>query len=1126
MRITMQMCSLESPTPPAPLPETGRGEPDQEGTSRDVYNNGGVSPKAICLRRSAANLLACLTLLLGPNGSTTAAADVQYNRDVRPVLSEHCFRCHGPDAAARQADMRLDDRDDVIDDRGGYRVVEPGQPNASELFERITAADIDDRMPPADSGSELRSDQIEILRQWIEEGAEYQPHWSFTTPRRLPIPKVRNSRWPKNAIDRFVLARLDREGLKPSPVAERATLIRRVSLDLTGLPPTPTEVDAFERDSSRNPAAVYTRLVDRLLASPQYGERMALSWLDAARYADTNGYFTDLDRTMWPWRDWVIDALNKNTPFDQFTIEQLAGDLLPQATLANRIATGFNRNHMINNETGIIEEEFRVEYVVDRVDTTATIWMGLTVGCARCHDHKYDPISQRDFYRFFSLFNNVPEKGLSGSRGNSTPILSVPSRSQQMQIDRLRREIGEAEQAAVAINEQLDAAQSIWESTVAERLPRPELAGLVGRYPLDDSTAGIVGKVDFVAGMIDRAARFQADACIEIDNVIDFDRAAPFSIAAWIKPKGAGCVISKIDDASQMRGFDVTLRKGTVVVNLVHRWNRDAIQVSAGSVVNNQWQHLTVTYDGSETAAGVSIYLDGKPQPTHVALDSLRGTIRSDQPLRIGRRQASASYSGQIDDVRLYDQRLSDEQVDRLATSQLLRGVVARPVAERSKALKQKLRAWFLKHRADPEMAAAIERLEQLRQTERQLAARVPTTMVMQESAKSRQTFVLARGQYDQPGEKVAAGVPSFLSTDPIANRLDLARWLVSPSHPLTARVTVNRIWQQMFGIGIVKSVDDFGTQGDWPSHPALLDWLSVELVDSGWDLKHLVRLIVTSATYMQSSAYPTSLADLDRDNRLLARGPRFRMEAEMLRDHALSVSGLLSLDQGGPAVMPYQPAGLWLDVTYDSNRAYRPDHGRSLYRRSLYTFWKRQSPPPGMLVFDAPTRETCTVQRSRTNTPLQALALMNDPTFIEASRKLAERLMIEAGGGVTQTLPTARAAGVEGGVHQPSRPDASAYGSRKNTDSSAQAEDGDADRVELAFRLATARRPTADEADILLAAFRRQQAVYRENTSDAQMLLDVGESKYEASLDTADLAAWAIVASMVLCLDETITRP
>ncbi len=1016
--------------------------------------------------------------------SSLCASDLSYNRDVRPILADNCFHCHGPDEAARQADLRLDVEEIATAKRDSGRVIVPKHPHESELLRRVSSDDESERMPPDER---LEPHEIEILRQWIADGAVYEPHWSFVAPRRPVPPESPGREWAQSPVDRFVLQRLLAEGLEPADEASPSTLIRRVTIDLTGLPPTLGEIDAFERDWQIDSEAAYSRLVDRLLASPHYGERMAVVWLDAARYADTNGYFTDEDRTMWPWRDWVINAFNENMPFDRFTIEQLAGDLLPDATIDQQVATGFNRNHMVNNETGIIEEEFRVEYVVDRVDTTSTVWMGLTLACARCHDHKYDPISQRDFYRFFAFFNNVPERGLSGSGGNSTPVLTVATEQQQQQLQRTQAELATAEADFAETEAQLAAARTEWEQTIRESLPEPAAGGLVQHFPLDEiDPERSVGDVIAVEGMVNGAMEFQDGACLEIDDDFEFERTSAFSAATWIFAKGAGCVLSKADDANDMRGFDVTLRKGQAIVRLVHRWNRNAIEVATQNAVpSGRWVHLTVTYDGSGGAAGVTVYADGVPQAVTIAQDNLTGSIRNAEPIRLGRRQASDSYSGMIDDVRLYDRALSADEVGDLATTQFLRGVVGRSEEARTTVQSEQLRAWFVEHVAPDELAETSRRLDDLRTRVRRLQAAMPTTMVMQEAAEPREAFVLVRGQYDVHGDAVDSGVPPVLQPElpPDQNRLALAQWLVDPAHPLTARVTVNRLWQQLFGAGIVRTADDFGTQGEWPTHPELLDWLAVELIESGWDLQHILKLIVTSATYRQSSECPPALWERDRENRLLARGPRFRMDGETLRDNALAISGLLVDQIGGPSVKPYQPAGLWEDVSYDSDKSYAAATGAALFRRSLYTFWRRQSPPPNLLVFDAPTRETCVVQRSRTNTPLQALVLMNDPTFIEASRKLAERMLLESG-------------------------------------------DTAEDKVTFAFRAATARRPDADETAILIEQFKVQAQTFSQNPGDALRLLSVGESARNESLNPAELAAWTTVASMILCLDETVTRP
>jgi hypothetical protein len=783
-------------------------------------------------------------------------APVNYNRDIRPILSNNCFKCHGPDPKERQAGLRLDLRAEALKPtESGRKAIVPGKTAASALIRRINSSKEDIVMPPPDSNKRLTPDEKELLKRWIEQGAEYQELWSFVPPSRPPLPAVSRTGWVRNPIDSFILARLESEGVGPSPEADKATLIRRLTLDLTGLPPTPTEVSAFLADTS--PEA-YEKVVDRLLASPHFGERLAVDWLDAARFADTHGYHIDSGRDMSRWREWVIDAFNNNMPFDQFTIEQLAGDLLPNATAEQRVASGFNRNHMINFEGGAIPEEYQAAYIIDRVNTTSTVWLGLTIACAQCHDHKYDPITQKEYYQLYAYFHNVPESGLDGQKGNAAPVLKMPTPQQRQKLEELSTSIQQIEKQ---LHEQ-----------------RGESAA-------------------------DPAASKQAD--------------------------------------------------------------------------------------------------QGK--------------------------------------------QLRDE-------------------------------------------------LANLRKTRTELEKQIPTTMVMQELPKPRETFMLIRGQYDKKGEKVTAGVPASLPPLPSAapaNRLGLARWLVDPQQPLPARVMVNRYWQMFFGTGLVKTAEDFGSQGELPSHPQLLDWLAVQFMDGGgkkpWDIKALLKLMVTSAAYRQSSAVTQALLAKDPENRLLARGPRLRLQAEFIRDQALAVSGLLNATVGGHSVSPYQPPGLWEELASREDgknwtaQTYVQSHGKDLYRRTMYTFWKRTSPPPTLITFDAPDRETCTVRRARTNTPLQALVLMNDPTYMEASRKLAERIMKEAG----------------------------------DTE----------ERITLAFRLLTARPPRPAELAALAKIFEKECEVYHKDEQAALKLLSVGEAERDGKLDAAELAAWTTVASVILNLDEAVTK-
>lgn len=1018
----------------------------------------------------------------------SVSGQVEFNRDVRPILSDKCFRCHGPDAAKREAELRLDRRDDAVRARSGGFAIKPGNPLASELVRRITSTDDDERMPPRDSGSVLSPTEIEILRTWIEQGAKYQPHWAFISPRSPAIPQVSDATWCRNPIDRFVLAELERRGMNPSPEASDETLARRLALDLTGLP-SPRVNATAKRD--------YDSYVDELLASSRYGERMALDWLDAARYADTNGYYTDLERNAWPWRDWVIGAFNRNMPFDRFTIEQLAGDLLPGATTDQKIATGFNRNHPVTNESGVIDEEFRVSYVVDRLDTTATVWLGLSLGCARCHDHKYDPITQREYYQLFSLFNNVPEKGLVKDPVNPQPALMLPTAEQEKELANLKEQRERLEANRKAAEPALAVAMKAWEKNVREELREAPTKGLLALFDFNgngldhgprQTLTETNGMLAFSPGVLSQAASFDATQYIEFDGPLALERTTPFSLSTWIKPGSSpqGCVVSKISPTADARGFEIIWYKSQPRINLVHHWGRDAIEVVAKQTFGSgQWRHLTVTYDGSGRAAGLNIYVDGQLQPVVVRRDSLTGSIATDEPWQIAWKGSGVGFEGGLDELRLYDRPLAAEEVEALYWRDMLRGAVETPVGQRSKQQQEQLRAYYVARHASEELRQLEQDLATVRTEEEAVRKAILSTPVMQEMEQSRATSVLVRGQYDQPGTRVAPDVPAALGTWPEGtprNRLGFAQWLVSENNPLTARVVVNRYWQLIFGEGLVRTPNDFGLQGELPTHPELLDWLAVRFIESGWDVKALLKLIVTSSTYRQSSHFTSELLARDPDNRMLARAPRFRLQAELIRDQALAVGGLLVEKLGGPSAKPYQPPGIWEAVSYNGDQSYQPDHGAGLYRRSLYTFWKRQAPPPAVLAFDGPTREVCTVRRARTNTPLQALVLLNDVTYVEAARGLAMRMVCDGG-----RTP--------------------------------------AERVEHGFRLATGRRPMERETKTLINYFERQLATFNMRLEAATALLRAGESPIDTSLDPRELAAWTMTASLLLNLDEVITR-
>lgn len=1020
---------------------------------------------------------------------------ISFNRDIRPILSDHCFQCHGPDAAHRQADLRLDTEAGAKADLGGHRAVAPGDVAASELVRRIKAADAEERMPPADFKRPLSAEQIAALEKWIAQGAKWQGHWSFIPPVRPNPPAVHNATWPRSPIDAFVLARLEAEKLAPSPEADKTTLLRRVTFDLTGLPPTPAEVDAFLADHAPD---AFDRVVDRLLASPRYGERMASRWLDGARYADSNGYQSDGERLMWRWRDWVIDAYNRNLPFDQFTVEQLAGDLLPGCTLDQQIATGFNRNHRGNGEGGIIPAEYAVEYVVDRVDTTSTVWLGLTMGCGRCHDHKFDPVTQREFYGLFAYFNNVPERGKAVKFGNSPPFIPAPTPIERQQLTAVESSLAAAEAEYQRFSAELPAAQAKWEVAARQSPPADWTIadGLAARFNFDgqlqneadaESKAKVVdGEPAFAPGRTGQAAEFDGRRFVDAGSTGAFGYLDKFTLSAWINPAdaNAGTAISRMKDAPEASGYYLQIVDGQVQLNLIMRWLDDCLRVETERrLTPGEWHHVTTTYDGSRVAAGIKIYIDGKFEPLNVVVDDLNQTFAVEEPLRIGGGGGpEGRFRGKLDDVRVYRRALSGEEASIVATSETVGEILARPGAERTANQSQKLAAYFLAEAAPESIRSAWRRVIELRAKRDALVESFPTTMVMQEMPAPRETYVLLRGEYDKHGDRVNPGLPASLPPLPAGapnNRLGFARWLVDPAHPLTARVAVNRYWQMLFSVGIVKTVDDFGSQGEAPSHPELLDWLATEYIAGGWDTKGLLRQIVTSATYRQASGVTPELLRRDPENRLLARGPRVRLAAEMIRDQALAASGLLVEQIGGPSVRPYQPGDLWKEL---ASVEYVQDHGEKLYRRSLYTFWKRTVAPPTMIAFDAAGRETCTVRETRTNTPLQALALLNEVTFVEAARMLGERVMVEGG-----ETPESR--------------------------------------IALAFRLVVARPPRPAELEILAKGFENHLARYRSQPQAAAELLAAGEAARDERLDSAELAAYTAVASVILNLDETVTK-
>jgi hypothetical protein len=1022
----------------------------------------------------------------------TDSEPIEFNRDIRPILSNKCLACHGNDPKAVRAGLKLNTFDGATGLlQSGNRAIVPGHPEKSELVKRIHSKDPDEMMPPPNSNKTLTDEERNTLAQWIKEGAIYKPHWAFVKPVRPAIPEVKEKSWVRNPIDAFILAKLEHKGLHPSKEADKATLLRRVSLDLIGIPPSLSELDAFLKDKSPN---AYENAVDRLLASPRYGERMAMEWMDYARYADSNGYQADFERYQWRWRDWVINAYNANMPYDEFTIKQLAGDLLPNATLDDKIATGFNRNHRINTEGGVIPEEWRIETVIDRVETTSTVFLGLTSGCARCHDHKYDPISQKEFYSLCSYFNNVPESGSGVERPeNHPPYILAPTPDQSRLLKLLRPRLSNQKRRLAAMEAaHIDEAQQ-WTVPARQELPSVAAATLV-RYELSPTPHVVAGNGPAPTGNAKLGATPRSTGALSttptefetLGDVGNFEFDKPFSYAIWVQPTmDSGSPIAKMDTANDFRGWDLFLNGTNPAVHIIHQWPQNALKVRANmDLPKGEWTHVTVTYDGTHKAKGVKMYFNGKAVDTTVENDSLSATIQTPVPTTLGRRTTANFFSGDIDEPALFNKALDEKEVASLANVDPALPLLRVPVAQRTPEQKKLIaRAWLLQKnpayvKADKEKDKTLAQMEDLKK-------HLTTVMVMEEMPKPRPQFVLIRGQYDHHGPQVTSNVPAALPPLPKGvpnNRLGLAKWIVSPENPLTARVTMNRFWERFFGNGIVSTIEDFGTRAEYPSHPELLDWLATEFVRTGWNLKTMLKEIVMSATYRQDSSSTAELEKIDPNNRLLARGPRFRLPAEIIRDQSMAMGNILTEKIGGPSVRPYQPDGIWDETSFYGNlHNYKHAQGPDLHRRSLYTIWKRTAAPPNMVLFDASTRETCRVRRARTNTPLQALALMNDETYLEAARALAQAVLAE--------------------------------------------KESDKARLVEMFRRATCRKPEPRELKVLERSLKRRLAHYKAQPKEAREVVMIGDLVPLKKVATPKLAAYTLVASAILNLDETITK-
>ncbi len=1042
--------------------------------------------------------------------------NIDFNYHIKPILSDRCFACHGPDENKIEGGLRLDIEEKALAElESGFHAIVPGKPGKSALYHRITSEDPEEMMPPPESNLKLTEQEKALLIRWIEQGAEYKPHWSFIQPEKPEEPEISRKDWPNNPIDNFVMARLEQENMEPAEQADKESLIRRVSFDLTGLPPSVEEIDAFLADDS--PEA-YEKVVDRLLASPHYGERMANEWMDVARYADSHGYQDDGMRNMSPWRDWVIEAFNKNLPFDKFVTWQLAGDMLPDANREQILATGFNRNHLQSQEGGIVSEEYRVEYVADRVGTFGKAFLGLTVECARCHDHKYDPISQKEFFELFSFFNNNNETGQIPYMGEASPTLILTDEKTEEELVGIRAKMEtyneKTDPDRKAYREDFEKWAKAVENSGKEEL---ELFGLIGHYPLDEpqdknyinlanqkKPAVAKGRDEdrpvTVPGKFGNAQQLVGDGYIDLgEEIAYFERTDPFSISLWVnieKDSVDGPLFTRSGGKyNGNRGYDCTLRKdNTVTISLNHTWPANGIMVhTIDKVPTEEWFHFTLTYDGSSKASGVKVFLNGEPMKLKVISDNLQQSMiyygdnkdswGGSGNLAIGKVFEETLADVMVDEFMVFNRKLSTIEVAQLSGESDALAKALSPNPENDRSLEEGLYDYYLSN-YNQEYQQHFAQLTEWRDKENEVLTAEPEVMVMEELREPRPTYILDRGVYDAPTKRVEPGTPSYVMEFPEKlpdNRLGLAQWLVHEDNPLTTRVTVNRYWQMFFRNGIVSTPDDFGNQGDLPSHPELLDWLSVHFRESGWDIKALQKMIVMSATYQQSSV-PT-LEELEKDpaNTLLARGPSYRMPAEMIRDNALAASGLFVPKIGGPSVYPYQPKGLWKALATRNATEYVQGSGDDLYRRSMYTVFKRTSPPPSMITFDAPERSLCTVKRQKTSTPLQALVLLNDPQFVEASRALAEKVMKEQ-------------------------------------------EELDA-QITYMFRALTSQFPTNEELAILKKLYYDEVEEFKNDNQAAVELLEVGNAEYNKNLPLSEVAALTLVTNTVMNFDEAVFK-
>jgi hypothetical protein len=971
----------------------------------------------------------------------TLVAQPRYNFDVKPILSDRCYHCHGPDKDTRKSDLRLDTEEGI------KKALEDG-----ELIARITSDDPEEVMPPPDSKLSVSSEEITTLKTWIENGAKVESHWSFLSLKKTDISKIKGF---ENPVDFFIQNKLLTKGWSFLPEASPRKLIRRVSFDLTGLPPTKNEVQNFLNDQSSN---AYEKMVNHYLSKESYGERMASHWLDIARYSDSYGYQVDRDRFVWPWRDWVIKSFNDNKPYSDFITEQIAGDMMPSATDEQIQATTFSRLHPQKVEGGSTEEEFRVEYVADRVHTFGTAFLGLTLECARCHDHKYDPLTQEEYYKFFSYFQNISESGLYSyfTPAVPTPTMRIMDNSKKLRYKALKSKVSEAE-LALKNNKDLEKRYEVWKSSD----PAPKIKDQILHLDFEKD----VGRNDSVPGKIGKAVKLTGDDAIGT-KVGNFKRFQPFSVSLWmrtpeIKDRSVVFHRSRAWTDSGSRGYQLLIEEGKLSWSLIHFWPGNAIRIKTKEVIPiNQWHHVVVSNNGSSKAAGLSIYINGEPMETDVIRDHLYKSITGGggDNISIGQRFRDKGFKdGNVDEFKVFERELTQVEVSHLyddSQIKLNKNLFISSYDEESKRIRISLQ------KARSELAAFEDGLQEI--------------MVMSELKNPKPAYILNRGSYDQRGKQVFAGTPKFLPGDGGQNRLELSRWLTSPDNPLTSRVAVNRFWQLLFGEGLVRTPEDFGSQGSMPTHPELLDWLSTEFIKSGWDIKKLLSLIVNSSTYKQSSSITKNKMEVDPENEFLAYYSRYRLPAEMIRDQYLAVSGLLSKKVGGPSAKPYE-------VT----QSFKPigrDKGENLYRRSVYTFWKRTGPAPVMMALDASKRDVCRVKRERTSTPLQALVMLNDPQIIEASRILGEKFYNKHKGNISLIL-------------------------------------------DEMFTVSTGRSPSEKELKLIQDMFMEQKSEFSKDPESSKKFLSVGDASYDQNVPKEELAALGVLANAIFNLWESIAK-